>query len=148
MAEFASNPALSYDEESEKNGVEVVFPPHPDFPDFGNCTVRVARAGGKNSAFDEALKAARRPFKHFFDTEKQTPEMQRTVFMQAIAFGCVRDYRWPDSAGNAMPFSKENALKLFKLDEFVYERCFAAAFESHAFTVAAKREAIEQAKNG
>lgn len=76
--------------------------------------IRVARAGGSNDAYVKRMEARAKPFRR---------QIQNETIERAVLLGLVREVfaetvvlGWEgveDANGNALPFSRENAIKLF-----------------------------------
>lgn len=84
--------------------------------DYGDgLEVRIARAGGSNTKFEKAVQAKMRKFglqaKHDLLDADQMREVMREVLAETVVLG------WSgvtDREGNALPFNRENCIKLFK----------------------------------
>ncbi len=76
--------------------------------------IRIARAGGSNTAYLKLLEARCKPYRRVIQNESiERPMLEgilRGVYAETVVIG------WEnveDREGNELPFSKENALKLF-----------------------------------
>lgn len=84
--------------------------------DYGDgLEVRIARAGGSNTKFEKAVQLKMRKFglqaKHDLLDADQMREVMREVLAETVVLG------WSgvtDREGNALPFNRENCIKLFK----------------------------------
>lgn len=143
------DPRFAYDREAEKNGVRLVFEPHsdPELAKFGERWMQVARVGGSNHAYETALIAARKPYKYLFDRNEAPPELRRSTTMQAIAHGCVRGLHWPDANGDALPFVPDAVMAVFEGEEFIFDKVLEFAVTEQNYTMSARQEALDSAKN-
>lgn len=77
-------------------------------------TIRVARAGGANTAYTKSLERRTKPFRRQIQTEtmddKQAKELMMDVYLDSVILGWEN---MEDAKLNDLPFSRENALKLF-----------------------------------
>lgn len=111
-SKFKSDPAL------EKNGVvlQYGFVENADGePDLERpIGFRVARAGGANVAYAKRLEAAIKPHRRQIQTEtidaKVAERLMMEVFVETVLLGWENVQ---DENGNDLPFSKQNAIKLF-----------------------------------
>lgn len=103
-----SNPyeLFGTDGDKEKAGIDL---------DYGDFKIRVARAGGSNRRYFKVLEQKSKPIRRALATgaadPKQVSAIMREVFAETVVLG------WEgvtDREGNELPFSKENAVKLFK----------------------------------
>jgi len=104
------------DPEAEKRGVIL---------DYGDYWVRVARAGGANTAFIKALEAALKPVRRAIElgtlNERKAQEIGYTTFAEHIVLDWGGD-GMTDEEGNVLPYSKENVVKQFTaLPDFFLE---------------------------
>jgi hypothetical protein len=77
-------------------------------------TIRIARAGGANTAFQKRLEAAVKPYRRQIQADvmdqKQLEKLVRGVFCESVVLG------WEnveDKDGKTLPFSAANCEKLF-----------------------------------
>lgn len=102
---------FSTDEELEGRGVVL---------DFGDGQwVRITRAGGSNKKFIKLLEAMMKPHRRAVQLEllsdDKATEIMHTVFAKAI----ILEWKISDEEGKDIPFTLENALRVFKdLPEF------------------------------
>lgn len=77
-------------------------------------TIKIARAGGANTAFQRKLEAATKPYKRQLQMDmmdiKQLERILRQVYAEAVVLGW-ENVEGPD--GKQIPFSVENCVKLF-----------------------------------
>lgn len=142
---FAVDPALDYDIEAEKDGVEVFFGSDAAGTEQW---VTVARAGGRNHRFVEIAQAIEKPYRFLIDQKKLPPERRRDLNVQIFADACVRGYRgWKDSAGNEVPYSPAGARALLANMARVYEKVIEVATEADNYTRARRQEALDALGN-
>lgn len=76
--------------------------------------IKIARAGGRNTAFSKALERATRPYRKAIQTgtldNKTADNLYKDVFAETVVLGWVNV---EDQDGKAMEFTKENVVKLF-----------------------------------
>lgn len=97
------------DAKKEAEGVEVTFPPNED----GSVPTFILAATSKsNQKYAKALDAATKPYRRNMDAMKpETAEaLYRDVFVKTVLKGW-RNVQ--DRDGNDIPYSNENAVKLF-----------------------------------
>lgn len=77
--------------------------------------IKIARAGGHNSAFSKALEKATRPYRKAIQTgmldNKTADKLYKDVFADTVVLDWI-NVEGPD--GKPMEFKRENVLKLFK----------------------------------
>ena len=82
--------------------------------DYGDFKIKVARAGGSNAAFQKALTSKIRPYKRQIDAGTIPDDVAEKLFLDVYAESVVLGWEGvTDENGNPLPFSKENAVKLF-----------------------------------
>jgi len=82
--------------------------------DYGDFKIKVARAGGANAAFQKALTAKVRPYKRQLDAGTIPDDVAEKLFLDVYAESVVLGWEGvTDENGKPLPFSKENAVKLF-----------------------------------
>jgi len=82
--------------------------------DYGDFKIKVARAGGANAAFQKALAAKVRPYKRQLDAGTIPDDVAEKLFLDVYAESVVLGWEGvTDENGKPLPFSKENAVKLF-----------------------------------
>ena len=82
--------------------------------DYGDFKIKVARAGGANSAFQKALTAKIRPYKRQLDAGTIPDDVAEKLFLDVYAESVVLGWDGvTDENGKLLPYSKENAVKLF-----------------------------------
>lgn len=94
------------DSDREKGGIEL---------DYGDFQIRVARAGGSNRRYFKVLEQKSKPIRRALATGTANPQqvaaIMREVFAETVVLG------WTgvtDREGNDLPFTKDNAVQLFK----------------------------------
>ena len=77
--------------------------------------IKIARAGGNNSAFSKALEKATRPYRKAIQTgmldNKTADKLYKDVFADTVVLDWI-NVEGPD--GKPMEFKRENVLKLFE----------------------------------
>lgn len=82
--------------------------------DYGDFKIKVARAGGANAAFQKALTAKVRPYKRQLDAGTIPDDVAEKLFLDVYAEAVVLGWEGvTDENGKPLPYSKENAVKLF-----------------------------------
>ncbi len=82
--------------------------------DYGDFKIKVARAGGANAAFQKALTSKIRPYKRQIDAGTIPDDVAEKLFLDVYAESVVLGWEGvTDEHGKPLPFSKENAVKLF-----------------------------------
>ena len=82
--------------------------------DYGDFKIKVARAGGSNAAFQKALTSKIRPYKRQLDAGTIPDDVAEKLFLEVYAESVVLGWEGvTDEDGKPLPFSKENAVKLF-----------------------------------
>lgn len=100
------------DEDLEKEGIWIEYGSDDE---GAPVRIKVARAGGQNTAFSKALEKATRPHRKALQTglldDKTADRLFKNVFADHVVLG------WENvtnSAGENLPFNRENVLKLFE----------------------------------
>lgn len=103
--------SFSTDAAIERNGVILNYGKNSKGADI---EIRIARAGGANKRYIERMEAKTKPLRRQIQTDtvdRNTLEtLIREVFVETVVIG------WSgveDQDNNEMPFSRENAIKLF-----------------------------------
>ena len=108
------------DRNLEKSGIVVDYGPNKDLPaneqgEHPSIQFRIARAGGANDAYTKRLevlaKKHRRAIQNEMIETSVLVDMTRQAFIDTVLLG------WDnvtDRESNPLPFSRENALTLFK----------------------------------
>lgn len=82
--------------------------------DYGDFKIKIARAGGANAAFQKALAAKVRPYKRQLDAGTIPDDVAEKLFLDVYAESVVLGWEGvTDENGKPLPYSKENAVKLF-----------------------------------
>lgn len=106
-----------------------------------DTSIRIARAGGSNTAFSRRYEVLMRPYRRLVQTGQMDQEVQAEVMRQLYAETVVRGWEGvTDQNGNDLPFTVENCVKLFKdlpdlFDDIV----------THSLNAALYREEIREA---
>jgi hypothetical protein len=97
---FKTNPSL------EKEGITL---------DYGSFSIRIARAGGHNSAFLKAMERESKPFRRAIQQETISADIAEEILRKVYADTVVLGWEGiTDEDGNVLQFSKENCVKLFR----------------------------------
>lgn len=98
--------AFKTDSDLEKTGIEL---------DLGSSGVfQIARAGGGNQRFTKRLEALTKPHRRAIQSGAIDTELARNLMVTAYVDCIVLGWEGvTDENGNGLPFSKENAMKLF-----------------------------------
>lgn len=108
------------DTQIEKEGIDLDYGPNKDLPadENGNhpsIIIRIARAGGANEAFNKRIEALSKKHRRKIQNDIMEASELREMTMQAVADTVVLGWQnVTDAAGNPLPFSRDNVLKLFK----------------------------------
>ncbi len=82
--------------------------------DYGDFKIKIARAGGANAAFQKALTSKIRPYKRQIDAGTIPDDVAEKLFLDVYAEAVVLGWEGvTDENGKPLPYSKENAVKLF-----------------------------------
>lgn len=98
-------------ENLETDGILIEY---GETPEGAPVRIRIARAGGKNTAFTKALEKATRPHRKAIQTGSLSNEVADRLYKEVFADTVVLGWEnvtGPD--GEALEFSRENVLKLF-----------------------------------
>ena len=111
MNETVQSPFAMFgtDKDLEKTGIDI---------DYGPFIVTVARAGGANTAFNNYLKQAMKPYRRQVENDMMSDEVAKKVMAEAYAATVILNWRTRKSAsevvagvqqadGTIKPFSKE-----------------------------------------
>lgn len=130
------------DSTKETNGVEVTFEANDD----GTVpTFIVSRIGDSNKEYMKALRAATKPFQRQIELKALSPEKDAAIFMEVFLSTILKGWsNVQNEAGEVIPFTKENANKLFTdlpdvFKEIQKQASLAATFRKNVLD--------EQAKN-
>lgn len=75
---------------------------------------RIARAGGSNEAYTKRMTHRMKPLRRQIQTETLDPETAKKVVMEVFVETVLLGWENVDDAdGNPLPFTRDNALKLF-----------------------------------
>ena len=82
--------------------------------DYGKSTsIKIARAGGANKAYQAALLKLSNEYKHQIQSEVLGEEVAGTLMLEVFVDTIILDWEGiKDKNGEEMPFTKENARKL------------------------------------
>lgn len=99
--------AFQTDERMEQTGILL------DFGDAGK--IKIARAGGANTAFNKKMMALAKPHRHAIQTGLLSGEKAEEMMLDAYATTVVLGWDGiTDKEGNVLPFSVDNVKKVFK----------------------------------
>lgn len=97
--------AFRTSEQLERDGV---------FLDFGDFRIRIARAGGHNSAYTSRLAAAFRPYRRQIQTDTLGEAKAEEILLNVFADTVVKGWEGvTDEHGNPIEFSRGAVVKLF-----------------------------------
>lgn len=100
-AAFATNKSI------ETDGVVVKYGP--------KTSVRIARAGGSNTAFSKRYEALMRPYKRLAQTGQMDAEVSADIMRRLYAETVVKDWEGvTNREGVELDFTVDNAMALFK----------------------------------
>lgn len=75
---------------------------------------KVARAGGSNSKFDKVLAEKTKPYRGLLKNDSMDPKLAEKLVMHAYCESVLLGWEGvEDENGNELPFSADNAKKLF-----------------------------------
>lgn len=99
------------DETLEKGGVLVQY----GFTDDNRpIAFRIARAGGANASYAKRVEAKVKPYRRQIQTETIDPKVAEKLMMEVFVETVLLGWEnVQDEAGKDLPFSKDNAIKLF-----------------------------------
>lgn len=100
------------DKSLEQNGILLdVGPGFKGLP----ATVRIARAGGANTAFTSLVEFKMKPYRRQIQNDmmdrKVADNLMREVYVKTVILGWEN---MTDAEGNELPFTEENALKVLE----------------------------------
>lgn len=134
-AQYETDPKL------EKEGVNFEVP-NADDPDLPPYIFKVARAGGANIAYTKAMERLAKPLRRVIAngqlTNVQALKMQQEAYAEAVVLGWENV---PARDGSPLPFSKENALGLFKALPDLFNDIQEVATKSQVYLVEARADA-------
>mgnify|MGYP003439894611 FL=1 len=77
--------------------------------------ITIARAGGANPVYARVVEAKTKPYRRQIQSETISAELSEQLTREIYAEAIVLDWEGvTDENGEIMPFTKENAVKLFK----------------------------------
>ena len=123
-------------EKKEIEGVEISFPPNDD----GSIPVFIIAATSRtNQKYSAALEKAVRPYKGNIKElgNARAEVLYRAVFVETVLKGWKNVQ---DRDGKEIPYSKEEALKLFQRAPRLYDRLNAEAADIENFKDAVREE--------
>ena len=84
--------------------------------DYGDgVKIRIARAGGSNKTFMRALERLGKKYRRQIQLDILPPEVDAQLFQEVYADTIVLGWEGAtDEAGQPLPFTRENVLKLFQ----------------------------------
>ncbi len=75
---------------------------------------RIARAGGTNQRFLKAMERATKPYKRQIQTDSIDPKVSKRLYMESFVDTVLLGWEnIEDEDGNAIEYSRDNALALF-----------------------------------
>lgn len=110
---FKTDPAL------ERDGIIVDYGPNEQLPtgedgESPSIKFRIARAGGNNLAYAKALERLTKPHRRLIQSGQLSNDLAKTISRAAFLDTCLLGWEnVTDEAGNVLPFSRENAERLF-----------------------------------
>lgn len=103
-SQFATN------SKSEIEGIAVKYAPNDDGTE---PTFIVARAGGNNKEYSKTFEKVTRPYRRTMDS--MPPEQAKNILMDIFVESILKGWEHvQDENGVELPFTKENAIALFK----------------------------------
>ena len=95
----------------EKNGIELQYGENDKGEEI---LIRIARAGGANSAYNKRLEALVKPYRRQITSETIDNRVLEKLILQAFAETVVLGWSGvEDAEGNALECTVENVIKLF-----------------------------------
>lgn len=95
----------------EKSGIELEYGENSKGQPI---LIRIARAGGANSAYNKRLEVLTKPYRRQIQTETIDNKVLEKIVAQAFAETVVLGWEGvEDEANNELPFSVDNVVKLF-----------------------------------
>lgn len=95
----------------EKNGIELQYGENDKGEEI---LIRIARAGGANSAYNKRLEALVKPYRRQITSETIDNKVLEKLILQAFAETVVLGWSGvEDAEGNALECTVENVIKLF-----------------------------------
>ena len=84
--------------------------------DYGNgAQIKLARAGGANEKFRQALTARMKPHRRLLDADQMPEALASQIMQEVYARTVVLDWRGvKDLNGTDLPYSYENVIKAFE----------------------------------
>lgn len=130
--------------EKEIEGIEVQMT-EAENNDGSIPTFVVSRMGKSNKRYSKALEAATRPYRRQIELGTMNNDKAEEIFLGVFVDTVLKGWNnVRDESGADMPFTKQNAMKLFKDLPEVYERLQEEAKLSANFREASLEE---EAKN-
>lgn len=108
------------DSKIEKEGILLDYGPNKDLPaneagEYPVTLIRIARAGGANEAYNKRIEALSKKHRRQIQNDAMEVAQLRELTMHAVADTVILGWEnVTDEDKNPMPFSRDNALKLFK----------------------------------
>lgn len=108
------------DPKVEREGLLLDYGPNKDLPadaegKHPTIMIRVARAGGANDAYNKRIEALSKKHRRKIQNDAMEVAELREMTMNAVADTVILGWEnVTDEDGQLMPFSRDNALKLFK----------------------------------
>ena len=98
--------AFGTNHELEQKGVWIAYD--------DSCAFLIGRIGGSNDTFSRRVNALLKPHRHQVQADTLPPEKYQSIAMAAFVETVLLDWKGVELDGEELPFTKENALKLFR----------------------------------
>lgn len=108
------------DSKVEREGILLDYGPNKDLPVGADgkhpvTMIRIARAGGANDAYNKRIEVLSKKHRRKIQNDALEISELREMTMHAVADTVVLGWEnVTDAEGNPLPFSRDNALKLFQ----------------------------------
>lgn len=99
------------EEDLEKSGIRITYGVNKEGKEVA---IIVARAGGRNSAFQRVADSVLKPYRRLISNESIDPKQLRSLMMLIYARAVVLGWEnVSDATGKPLEFSEDNCVKLF-----------------------------------
>ena len=103
--------AFATDQNAEVNGVVLEYGTNNKGQPI---RIRIARAGGSNQKFAKVLEQKLRPYKRMIANDTMDTKLAEKLLVESFSEAVVLSWEGvQDREGNDLPFTKDNAIKLF-----------------------------------
>jgi len=108
------------DSKVEREGILLDYGPNKDLPVDAEgkhpiMMIRIARAGGSNDAYNKRIEALSKKHRRKIQNDAMEISELREMTMHAVADTVILGWEnVTDAEGKLLPFSRDNALKLFQ----------------------------------